>query len=253
MAYFDKYGVEFSDDHRRLVKCPVGLQGGYIIPNGVVEINEDAFFYCDNITSVHVPNSVQSIGDRAFQHCTSMKTVFLPNSLKQIGWCSFMDCVMLQEICIPDNVTRIDEYAFGNCASLRSVFIPKNVYHVYSLSFDNCSNLESIIVDQNNRCFCSVDGVLFWKYGASLYLQKCPMKKRGDYIVPNNVRRVELFAFQNCMNLTSISFPTSVTDVFDSALWGCNNLKRIYVPSGLKDRFAKMDGLVKYANIISER
>ena len=253
MAYFDKYGVEFSDDRKTLVKCPTELRGVYTIPEGVKEIEDDAFFYCEHMTSISFSNDVEKIGSRAFQYCTSLESVFLSNNLKEIGWCAFMDCRMLKDIKIPENVSRIDEYAFGNCTNLKSIFIPQSVYHIESLSFDNCTNLESINVDSNNRCYCSIDGVLLWKFGAALYLLRCPIKKYGSYIVPEKVRRIELFAFQNCVNLTSITLPMGLSNVLDSAFWGCNNLQKIIVPYGQRSRFAKMEGLAKYAGIIMER
>ena len=38
MAYIDKYGVEFSDDRKTLVKCPKVFKGEYIIPNSVTSM-----------------------------------------------------------------------------------------------------------------------------------------------------------------------------------------------------------------------
>ena len=41
MAYFDKYGVEFSDDRKTLIKCPEDFQGEYIVPEETETINGD--------------------------------------------------------------------------------------------------------------------------------------------------------------------------------------------------------------------
>ena len=43
MAYIDKYGVEFSDDRKTLVKCPQDYQGYYEIPDGVRCIEDFVF------------------------------------------------------------------------------------------------------------------------------------------------------------------------------------------------------------------
>ena len=75
MAYFDKYGVEFSDDGKTLVKCPRDFQGEYIIPNGVTSIEIAAFYGCSGLTSVTIPNSVTSFRDEAFGGCTNLTSI----------------------------------------------------------------------------------------------------------------------------------------------------------------------------------
>ena len=55
MAYFDKNGVEFSDDKKTLVRCPVDFDGKYVIPNGVTKIADSAFFDCDFLENIVLP------------------------------------------------------------------------------------------------------------------------------------------------------------------------------------------------------
>lgn len=66
MAYFDKYGVEFSDDRKTLIKCPKNFYGDYIIPDYVIKIGRLAFWSCSGLMNVAIPNSVISIGNGAF-------------------------------------------------------------------------------------------------------------------------------------------------------------------------------------------
>jgi hypothetical protein len=52
MAYFDKHGVEFSDDQKTLVRCPKDFEGEYVIPEGTKTIDSEAFVVCTGLTSV---------------------------------------------------------------------------------------------------------------------------------------------------------------------------------------------------------
>ena len=38
MAYFDKHGVEYTDDKEMLVRCPQDYEGDFVVPNHVFVI-----------------------------------------------------------------------------------------------------------------------------------------------------------------------------------------------------------------------
>ena len=46
------------------------------IPDSVTSIGQDAFIYCDSLTSVNIPDSVTSIGEGAFWWCYSLTSVY---------------------------------------------------------------------------------------------------------------------------------------------------------------------------------
>ena len=50
----------------------------------VTSIGNEAFYYCENLTSVTIPNSVTSIGDKAFYCCYSFKEVHITDLA---AWC----------------------------------------------------------------------------------------------------------------------------------------------------------------------
>ena len=55
------------------------------IKDRTTEINQYAFYYCDNLTSVSLPNSVTSIGDWTFYGCSSLSSIKIPSSVESIG------------------------------------------------------------------------------------------------------------------------------------------------------------------------
>ena len=64
-----------------------------VIPEGVEEIEEDAFFGCSSLKSVSIPNSVTFIGDGAFMDCSSLEYINIPNSVTSIGFAAFRECI----------------------------------------------------------------------------------------------------------------------------------------------------------------
>ena len=91
-----------------------------------------------------------------------------------------------------------------------------------------------------------IDGVYY-----NLYLQsktanvtrKSDMRYEGNVVIPEivsyggndyNVKVIEMSAFSNCYNLTSISLPNSVTIIEPNAFNSCNGLKNIVLPYNLE-------------------
>ena len=77
MAYFDKYGVEFSDDRKTLISCPENFQGAYAIPDGVTQIGGEV---CWDESGIHW--SVIRTGRSVFSKCTMLTGVFIAVPLK---------------------------------------------------------------------------------------------------------------------------------------------------------------------------
>lgn len=62
------------------------------IPEGVTEIEEDAFMLCTALTSISIPNSVTEIGRLAFCGCTGLASINIPDSVTEIGERAFEGC-----------------------------------------------------------------------------------------------------------------------------------------------------------------
>ena len=162
----------------------------------VVDIGNEAFQRCTNLTSITIPGSVTSIGGSAFWGCSNLTSITIPESVTSIGYVAFDGCTSLTSVTIPNSVTRIAESAFSGCENLTSVTIPKSVTSIEFGVFGYCSSLT-------------------------------------DVTIPNSVIRIEGSAFRECSSLTSITIPESVTSIGWYAFYGCKSLASIIIPESV--------------------
>ena len=220
------------------------------LPNGITEIEEDAFADCDELTYVEIPDSVTEIGPGAFSGCTSLISIEIPDSVKKIGECAFDYCSDLMSVEIPDSVTEIGPGAFWECHSLISIEIPDGVTKIGRSAFADCrrltcidipdsvteigldafalcNNLSYIVVSNNNPRYKSIDNCLIEKETDTILLG-C-----NNSIIPDGVKKVGGGAFSSCGKLTGIVIPDSVTEIGDSAFNLCTSLKSIEIPDSV--------------------
>lgn len=235
MAYFDKYGVRYSDDKKTLEWCPEKFEGEYIIPNDVISIEFGAFSSCIGLKSIMVPNTVKKIGEQAFYNCTSLTKIDLPNSIIEIGESAFEGCSGLTSIDIPNSVTRIGKCAFEGCTALTSVEIPNSVTNIDVGAFAGCAGLTSLEIP--NSVTCINDSAFS---GCS---------SLTSVTIPDSVETIGFCAFAGCSSLTSIEIPNSVTNIKESAFNGCISLS---APVYNKHVFAYMPISFSGAYVIPE-
>ena len=101
-----------------------------IIEDGVTSIGNNAFYYCEALTSVIIPNGVEEIGYKSFSNCTSLTSVTIPDSVISIGSYSFESCNSLAKVnisALSSQLTTIDDFAFSYCSSLTEFSLPSSL------------------------------------------------------------------------------------------------------------------------------
>ena len=137
-------GVLFNKSKTKIICCPAGKNGDYIIPDSVTSIGAYAFEWCYLLTSITIPKSVTSIGDSAFAECTSITSITIPGGVKSIGTYMFELCTSLTRITINEGVTSIGASAFEFCTFLKSITIPKSVTNIDASAFYSCGALTDV-------------------------------------------------------------------------------------------------------------
>lgn len=192
---------------------------------------------CDiDVTSVDVPEKIDGrrvtgIDENAFNYCDSLTSVRLPEGLTSIGDGAFRGIFTLTDINFPDSLTSIGHSAFLGCGGLTNISLPAGVMSIGFRAFAGCSRLNGIEVSENNRYYSSKDGVLFDKGGTMLI--QCPGNKRNQYSIPFGVKSIGSEAFAECRRLTDISLPEGVTNIDVYAFRDCRGLTSISLPKGL--------------------
>ena len=104
------------------------------IPSSVTSIGEEAFYYCENLTSVTIPVSVTSIGKSAF-YGSGLTSITIPNSVTSIGSQAFEECESLTEVTIGSGITNIGASAFYGCMNLEEIIIDKSLSVVQDMPY----------------------------------------------------------------------------------------------------------------------
>ena len=163
----------------------------------VTSIGNQAFLYCDGLTSINIPEEITSIGENAFGNCNNIQSLYITDIKKwlQISFGNSYSCpltstdkdvklyvnnALVSTLDIPEGITTIPDYAFYRCSSLTSIHIPEGVTSIGGYAFSGCSGLTSVTI-------------------------------------PNSMTSIGGYAFSGCSSLTSVIIPNSVTSIGESA------------------------------------
>jgi len=204
-------GVLYSKDGKSLIRYPSNkIDTSFTIPNGVTNINRNAFSECTNLVRITVPNSVVFIDGGAFYKCKSLENIEIPNGVTAIEDNTFSGCISLKEIVIPNGVNMIDINAFMECTALEKIVIPGSVKTIKMNAFGKCTVLKSVIMEEGVN---AIEKMAF---------AECTSLK--TVIIPNSVTTIGHQAFVKCTSLNGVEIPESVTTIEHSAFYDNPNL-----------------------------
>jgi hypothetical protein len=162
--------------------------------SAAVSIGDNAFASCGALTSFTIPSTTQSIGERAFYACGLNEFTYqLPTSLISIGAETFASS-SLPFFTIPDSVQSFGERIFANC--------------YISIRF-NCRQIPADIF-ANSRPNTIIIGPLITDISSTL-LEGADNSFLTAVLFdsPSSVTRIDDSVFNGCLQLSTITFPSS--------------------------------------------
>lgn len=156
------------------------------IPNSVTYIDEEAFWYCQDLGQIIIGDNVKKIDDNTFFGCHNLHSVTIGKSVTSIGRNAFSGC-RLTSVTIPNSVESIGESAFFT-SRLAYVSIGSGVTSIgkdaFSLDWANatevwCHCKTPPSADENSFSFTR-DAVLYVPWGSvEAYRSKKPWSNFG--------------------------------------------------------------------------
>jgi len=244
-------GILYDKKKKVLIQCPRAKSGEIKIPESVTNIGEEAFEYCQNVTSIIIPESVTNIGRVAFESCENLTSVIIPQGVTQIEESTFAGCSSLKSVTIPKTVTSIDQSAFDTSVDL-TIFCYKDsaaekYAKTYKFKYQYLTDESDSSTDtENNQKLPAVgkivtsgkDSYKVTKQGTAVAFVKTKSKSKTITIpatikignTTHKVTSIAANALKGNKKLTKVTIGKNVTSIGKGAFQNCTALTKITVP-----------------------
>jgi hypothetical protein len=259
-----------------------GLTGELVIPEGVTELWEHAFFQCSSLTKIRFPKSLTVIGYGAFKDCQNLTGMLeIPLTVTEIYGNAFSYCPNISAVTLHSNIQLKGNHVFAYCTSLTEIEIPKGWEKIKQGTFEGCSNLVKVTLPESMKtiesyCFkkcTSLSEINLHEGITSIGTQafsRC-FSLSGELVIPNSVETIYPYAFDSCYNITRVVLGRStkhfVEDSFrnipmdrlvvkaatppwmEHQSWQFSRDLPVIVPCGTLEAYRNAEGWSEFTNI----
>ncbi len=192
--------------------------------------------YKGSDTNVIIPDGIELIAPRAFENNSKLSSVQFADTVTWVGDYAFNNCInaIVKVPKISGSLT-IQAGAFTNTGSV--VYLDKSSYSngndTFYYNVDNEGN--AVIVDCSTTSVNITLPVTLGGYPvvAVGYRGMADCTTLTSVTIPNNIVRLELYAFAGCTGLTTATIPATCVYVGDYAFYGCTSLATVVIAEGV--------------------
>lgn len=194
----------------------------------VTRIYQNAFKNKVAIEKVVLPEGLVSIDEYAFYGCTNLVDISFPSTLKTIGRYSFGILPYLENVVLPEGLERIEDFAFVCDESLRSLTLPSTLKWFGS----NC------LTGVNALAYTSKNGIDYLGNEENPYLLAARISE--DNIAPtsvtfeNGTRIIGSSILESETTVTSITLPDGLVAIGGRA-FDSTKITAITIPSTVEE------------------
>lgn len=244
-AFAECYNLEEVVFEQTVIESEKGEISASSTTNGKFKkLNEGAFRNCTGLKEIILPSTTQILDRYAFYNCTALNNCPIPTGLEKIESRAFYQCSSLKEVIVSRPVTMM-YCAFASCTGLTKIEINAETT-LSGEAFSNCPAVEVLNVNSN---------ITFTGYGNFLNLGlNCENSTLtfGENVtnIPSDLFRemgirkiifdenckitqINEKAFYSCTLLKEVQFSNLIESLGADALYNCNSLTRVKMPSNL--------------------
>lgn len=243
------------------------------LPKALTDIAAETFAYCRNLSSIVLPDSLTTLGTSAFLSCRELRRIVIPASVKTIRSSAFGGCdidTMIVKGMTPSNVSSSD--ALGSAYTSSGVLIVptgsletymnarfwqdfykieeedglSNVFEVDGVRYRRDASTVAVIEASGSEVIIPDSVVYDKKYAVTAIADGAfsGNQELESIVISEGVVTLGNYAFRDCINLRSISIPSTLVNgnfsyeynyynrTYYPAFYGCTGLESITVADG---------------------
>ena len=230
-----------------------------VLPAGLTEVGNGAFYQCSNLETIVLPTSVEIITDDAFVGCSRLANINISacTSLKKVGEDAFR-ATNIQTITFQPGLEEIGQTAFVGWKG-KTIYIPETVTYIGSNTFWECPNLETIYYegedipdtwhphwnyggygikpDYLHKYFVYSNGLVLKTVDGGYQIKSYENQENTALTIPSEVNGQSIISIASyCFagsNITSLVVPNSVVTIDEYAFSQCKSLVSATIPSSV--------------------